>query len=96
MSQKINVWICGPFGKMGTELRSAINNEDDITITGVVSPDHVGSKCETDDGELEVYGSLEELSNVVDNPDVIVDFTQAKAAYKISIFSAKNSISFVI
>jgi len=95
MTKNINVWICGPFGKMGTELRSAISNESDIHITGVVSPEHVGSKCETENGELEVFQSLEILSEKCEKPDVVVDFTQAGAAYENSLFSAKNGIDFV-
>ena len=95
MTKTINVWICGPYGKMGTELISTISGESDIHIAGVVSPEHVGMKCKTQSGELEVFASLEELASKCEKPDVVVDFTLASAAYENAIFSAKNSINFV-
>ncbi len=90
-----NIWLCGPFGKMGTALRSAISVEDDINITGVVSPGHVGENINSVDGEFELCASLEELSNKCESPDVIVDFTKASAAYENAIYAGKNSIDFI-
>lgn len=95
MSDLNNIWICGPFGNMGTALRSAIEKTPDITITGVVSPEHTGSKCPIGGIDLPVFDSLESLSNSVSLPDVIVDFTFADVAYEDAIFAAKHNVDFV-
>lgn len=91
----INVWLCGPFGKMGTELRSTIEETDDIVITGIISPDHAGEKCEFKGSALETSESLEVAKTITDLPDVIVDFTVAQAAYQNALFAAQNNVHFV-
>lgn len=95
MSKEYKVWICGPFGKMGSELRNAISQTTDISITGVVSPEHLGDKCEVKSATLEVFESLEDLKSTSELPDVIVDFTVAEVAYKNALFAAANNIHFV-
>lgn len=95
MANEISVWICGPFGKMGTEVRNAIANADDITLTGVVSPEHVGTTCEANGVNLEVFSSLEDLAQSTLKPDVIVDFTFAEVAYQNALYAAANKIDFV-
>lgn len=95
MSEQISVWICGPFGKMGTALREAIEQTPDIIVTGVVSPEHSGATCPIGGKDLKVFDSLVELSNDAPKPDVIVDFTFAQVAYEDALFSAENNIDFV-
>ncbi len=91
----INVWICGALGKMGSTLCEAISQTDDITITGIVSPDHSGEKLQIDGGEFEIFESLASLARSSELPDVIVDFTVAAACYDNAKFSASNGINFV-
>lgn len=95
MNTQYTVWICGAFGKMGNTLRAAIEETDDIIITGVVSPEHLGQKCSTNGVELEVFESLEAISSTTSSPDVIVDFTFADVAYADALFAAEKGIHFV-
>lgn len=94
MDTQIKIWISGPYGKMGSALRSAIDDYDDIVITGLISPEHAGSKEESVNG-LEVVASLGEAATKGDLPDVIVDFTIANVAYNAALFAAQNNINFV-
>ena len=80
---------------MGTEIRSAIEETDDITITGIVSPEHIGEKCESKGLALEAANSLEDLKSQCELPEVIVDFTIANAAYENALFAANHNVSFV-
>jgi 4-hydroxy-tetrahydrodipicolinate reductase len=91
----ISVWLAGPFGKMGDTLLHVIEAADDIEITGVISPEHVGQTCTYNSTELIVYGSIEELADRSDKANVVVDFTIADAAYSHAIYCAKNDIDFV-
>lgn len=91
----INVWLCGPFGKMGSQLRIAIEETDDISITALISPEHVGEKVEVKGLTLETFETLEAAKESVDIPDVIIDFTVAQAAYRNALFSASNGVNFV-
>ncbi|MFN8015601.1 MAG: 4-hydroxy-tetrahydrodipicolinate reductase [Acidimicrobiia bacterium] len=95
MADKISLWLCGPLGKMGSELRNALEIEDDIDLNGVISPEHVGQTIKFRNKDLEVSESLNELSDKTALPDVIFDFTYAEVAYNTAIFCAENNIHFV-
>lgn len=95
MSTQISVWICGPFGKMGTALRNALEETTDITVSGLISPEHVGNTCTVSGLEMKVSDSLETLAKESPLPEVIVDFTFAQVAYEDALFAAKNNINFV-
>jgi 4-hydroxy-tetrahydrodipicolinate reductase len=95
MAQSFSVWLCGPFGKMGSTLREAIAETTDISITGVVSPEHVGESCECGDQTLTTFDSLESLAASTTPPDVIVDFTFADACFANAMYAARNGIDFV-
>lgn len=91
----IKVWLCGPFGKMGTELRSAIEEADDVILTGLISPEHAGEKAESKGQTLETFETLESAKEKNELPDVIVDFTVAEAAFTNALFAAQNNVHFV-
>lgn len=91
----LNVWLCGAFGKMGSTLCDAIAQTDDIRISGIISPDHVGNKVNINDTELEVFESLEDIATKGESCDVIVDFTVANACYENAKFAALQKINFV-
>lgn len=95
MAKSYSVWICGPFGKMGSTLCDAIAESGDISVAGVVSPEHVGTDCIIGDETFPTYESLEVLSQNSEKPDVIVDFTVAEACYENALFASGNHINFV-
>ncbi len=95
MSAQLTIWICGPFGKMGSALRDALEDAPDITVTGIVSPEHSGTVCTIGASSLITADSLDDLASAGDLPDVIVDFTFAQVAYEDALFAAKNNIDYV-
>lgn len=95
MQNDISIWICGPFGKMGSTLREFLEDKNNIELTGIVSPEHLGSKCDFRGKQLDVFSSLEELADESQLPDVIVDFTVADVAFEGAKFAAKNNVHFV-
>ena len=95
MTTNLSIWISGPFGKMGTALRTVLEDVTDISITGIVSPEHSGQTCDIAGTSMTVHDSLEDLAQSSPLPDVIVDFTFAKVAYEGALFAAKNDIDFV-
>ena len=94
-NNKINIWINGAMGKMGTQLISFIKNHENILITGIISPSHAGQNVEVQNNKIKVAKDLVTLSETIELPDVIVDFTKADAGFEAAKFAAKNNIAFV-
>lgn len=96
-ANKIAVAVTGACGKVGMEMVKAVATSPHLELVGAV--DIVN--CGQDIGQVVGTGQLN--VNVVDkieaifdnNPDVIIDFTNAKVAYKNIIAAIANGISVV-
>lgn len=95
-SEKLNIWVNGAFGKMGTEVINALNNTSLYTVSGFISPEHAGQTITNNNNDFEVAESLQSLLEKSEaNPYCVVDFTFAEAGYEAALFCAQNNIHFV-
>lgn len=91
----INVVICGASGKIGSQILSGIKKSEDLNIVGAIeSKDHpsIGNKVN------EKVKITSNLTNVLEDHAVIVDFTTAKATIK-HLRDVKNNekkVAFII
>lgn len=93
--KNINIWINGATGKMGSELRSFLQDSKNILITGVISPNEASQILEVQNTKLEIANDFDSLASKTKLPDAIVDFTYAKVAYDSALYCAQNNINFV-
>lgn len=83
----IKVLINGCNGKMGQELATAIEKDDNFkTICGV-------DRIDTGDNKFPVYTDIEKIS---EEPDVIIDFSIPVATFKILEYAISKHIPIVI
>lgn len=94
-NNNINIWINGAKGKMGSELISYLAESKNIIITGIISPEDSGTFIQVQGAALEFTNNLDTLKSKCVLPDVLVDFTNAQAAYDAALFCASNNIHFV-
>ncbi|MCC4265612.1 4-hydroxy-tetrahydrodipicolinate reductase [Oceanimonas baumannii] len=83
MSNPVRIAIAGCNGRMGKVLIESVNNTDGVVLTAAI--EHAGSSVlGADAGELANVGRLDvpvtaSLAEVIDNVDVIIDFTRPEA-----------------
>lgn len=79
----IKVAVCGAYGKMGTEVCQAVNNNNEMDLVAKI--DITG----------EAYKSIEEANKNCDI-DVLIDFTQPKSIFENAKYCLSNNIKIVI
>lgn len=79
----IKVAVCGAYGKMGTEVCTAVENSHDMKLAAKID---IKGDC---------YKSVEEAKNAVDF-DILIDFTQPDSIYKNAQYCLNNGIKIVI
>ena len=79
----IKVAVCGAYGKMGTEVCSAVIAASDMELAAKI------------DIQGDAYKTIEEAKKSCDF-DVVVDFTQPKSIYENALYCLKNGIKIVI
>ena len=83
----MKVLINGATGRMGIELEKAIEKQQDIkTVCGF-------GLEENNNGKFPIYNKIE---NIKEEVDVIIDFSNPKATFKILEYARKNKIPVVI
>tara|TARA_B110000263_G_C15255295_1_gene486191 strand:+ start:359 stop:1156 length:798 start_codon:yes stop_codon:yes gene_type:complete len=96
MAKLLKVLVHGITGKMGKEVLSAVNKQSDMKIVAGVSQTVLQTNLEnSNQHQIPVSTNLEEMIKVYE-PDVIVDFTNAKAALQASRIAASAGINIVI
>ncbi|MBK16139.1 MAG: 4-hydroxy-tetrahydrodipicolinate reductase [Chloroflexi bacterium] len=92
---KIRVVVHGALGKMGQEVIKAVNKDIETELTGVVDQ-HLSK----DSGEIPncpiTVPSSNQISELLLNTDVIVDFTNSEAAYNLIKIAPKAKTHLVI
>ena len=92
---KIRVVVHGALGKMGQEVIKAVNQDIETELTGVVDQ-HLSK----DSGEIPncpiTVPSSNQISELLLNTDVIVDFTNSEAAYNLIKIAPKAKTHLVI
>ena len=92
---RIRVVVHGALGKMGQEVIKAVNQDPETELTGVVDQ-HLSK----DSGEIPncpiTVPSSNQISELVLNTDVIVDFTNSEAAYNLIKIAPKSKTHLVI
>jgi len=79
----IKTAVCGAYGKMGTEVCLAVENDPSMEL------------CAKIDIQGDAYRSIEEAKNSADI-DVLVDFTQPKSIYENAKYCLTHGIKIVI
>ncbi len=79
----IKVAVCGAYGKMGTEVCTAVEADSNMTLAAKI--DIVG----------DAYRTIEEAKRYCEI-DVLIDFTQPKSIYENAKFCLRNGIKIVI
>jgi len=84
----MNVIIMAPRGKMGRLITKIANNMDGVHIAAAIGPkgrDYIGSDAGTAAGIGELTGALvyDDLETVIDNADVILDYTNPKLSMEV-------------
>lgn len=94
---KINVAVHGALGKVGREVVAALCDNPDAQIVGAVDILAKSDKLSLPDGSGEVPFSAD-LAEIIDSckPDVMVDFTVAKASMPALRIAAGKGVSLVI
>jgi 4-hydroxy-tetrahydrodipicolinate reductase len=104
MDNMVNVAVTGACGRMGSKIIKAILEQDDMKIVAAIeSPNNpvegkdVGEVIGTGNLGVNVQGA-ENLRDVLQNtkPDVLVDFTIAKAAINTIKISAECGVNLVV
>ncbi|MBU1356597.1 MAG: 4-hydroxy-tetrahydrodipicolinate reductase, partial [Candidatus Edwardsbacteria bacterium] len=90
----LNLIICGAGGRMGQALIEACHENPDLTIAGLVeSPGHSTIGRKTGDTLPEV---IDDLGKIIDQGDVVIDFTSAESSLKNARIAAKHIKPLVI
>jgi len=93
----IRVAVHGALGKVGKEVVRAVNLDPDTKLVGAVDIKASGDRLAVPDTDISVplSRSLEEIIHAT-RPDVIVDFTLAKAAVPAIRTAIKDKINLVV
>jgi 4-hydroxy-tetrahydrodipicolinate reductase len=96
MSQ-IKVLVHGAAGRLGQEVIKAVCQESDMKLVGAVDLKVSGDSLSLPDGSGKVPFSAD-FTALLDScgPDVVVDFTTAKASLPVVRTAAKNGVNMVI
>ena len=95
--QPIKVVVHGAFGKMGREVISAVCREEGLSLVGAVDLNAEQKQLQLPDasGSVPFSSNLEEIIDRC-QPDVIIDFTIAKAALPAARVAIKRRVNLVI
>jgi len=95
--ERIKVVVYGAAGRMGQEVINAVCKEPDMQVVGAVDLKVSGDSLSLPDGSGEVPFSAD-LAAILDTcqPDVIVDFTVARATVAAARIAAEKGVNMVI
>lgn len=91
----IKIAVHGVLGKMGQEVANMVCTEPDFAVAGVADVTAQNDVYDLPDGSGTVKIS-DSLENVLDETDVIVDFTNAEGAMKAIRIAAEHQVNIVV
>lgn len=82
----MNVIISGAKGKMGKTIYEITKNSDDIKVVA-------GVDLKSENGDIKIY---DDIFKVLENADIIIDFSNPKAVKRLSEYASKRKIPLVV
>lgn len=98
MAAKIKVIVSGALGKMGMETAKAVQNDEELTLVGLVDIRAKGERVADIAGNSEPLPVENDLDRLIEKtqPNIMVDFTNPQAVYNNAKTALKQGISCVV